>query len=424
MDGLGMKPVDGSVACLLVLLPVVGCAPLRLTEGVSYAADRYRVRDATALSVANRGHLRFNTALRSDLEDAIAATDLSEVKRQGIDALRRANALAIASASGEIDRMSGDGLAYLIQTYGLTEARAESAERREQVKRAFDVAARAAVKRDVATLSSAKDVREARRFLSSIHGKIEIAAGDRGKAARILLGAPLFIPASVGAQIADREAMQREVIADFKQVAEYRPAHREDVPGVAALEGADPTSLARWYAPVIVQQVDSGAGYPSSEDRIGRIQLTGTPDKIRVQVDISDPVVYWTRLEAKVGDRKYDQLVYVAWYPSRPALSANDPEAGRIDGVVVRITLDRHQRPAIYEFVRSCGCYHTLWVSEFVEVAARKQYGPPGKEQRFAVQRPFAGKELFFPDLYPGTMAHVRAARWCSFPRGIICSWV
>ena len=119
-------------------------------------------------------------------------------------------------------------------------------------------------------------------------------------------------------------------------------------------------------------------------------------------------IIYWAHTKAKVGNRKYDQLVYVAWYPSRPALSADDPEAGRIDGVVVRITLDRHKRPAIYEFVRSCGCYHTLWVSEFVEAAARKQFGPPAKDKRFAVQRPVAGKELFFPDLIGDDGAHPR----------------
>lgn len=403
-----MKPKTSLVASLLALLPAVGCAPARLTEGIGYAADRYRVRDAAALTVADRGHLRFNTALRSDLEDAIATDDLSGVKKQGAEVLQRANALAIASASGEIDRISSDGLDFLIKTYGLKEQQSDAADPRERVKSAYDAAAHAAVQHDLATLSSATDVDEARRFLSSIHGKIEVAAGDRGKAARILLGAPLFIPASIGAEAAEREAMQREMTVDFKRVTEYRPARMEDVPGAAELANADPGILAAWYAPVFLQQVDPDASYPASEDRIGRIYLTGRPDAIRVHVDIADPVVYWTRLEAKVGNRKYDQLVYVAWYPSRPALAKNDPEAGRIDGVVVRITLDRHSRPAIYEFVRSCGCYHALWVSEFIEAEARAQFGAPAENHRFAIQRDLPGKELFIPDLIPDDGARPR----------------
>ncbi len=403
-----MKRLFGAIASLLILIPAGGCAPLKLTEGVGYAADRYRVRDAGALTVSSSGHLRFNTALRSDLDDAIAANDVSALRKQGADVLQRANALAIASASGEIDRMSEDGLSFLIKTYALTRARSEAAKRKEHVKRAFEAAAREALERDLAKLNSSKDAWAARWFLSDIQWRIQTAVADRGKTGRILIAGPMFIPAAIGAAAAESEAMQREMIADFKQTAEYHPAQMEDVPDAAALAKADPATLARWYAPVFVQEVDADADYPPSEDRIGRVHLTGTPDKIQVNVDIAKPVVYWTLQQAKIGTRRYSQLVYVAWYPSRPALSPNDSEAGRIDGVVVRVTLDHHKRPAIYEFVRSCGCYHTLWVSEFVEAAAREQYGPPADGKRFAVQRAGIGRELFLPELIPDDGAHPR----------------
>jgi len=199
--------------------------------------------------------------------------------------------------------------------------------------------------------------------------------------------------------MADREATQRAVVADFEQIIEYRPAEMVEVPSAATLERADPASLARWFAPTFEQQTDPQADYPVTDDQIGRVFLDGTPDAIQVHIDIKDPVVYWAHQQAKVGKRRYDQLVYVAWYPSRPALTPNDAQAGRIDGVVVRITLDRHKRPAIYEFVRSCGCYHTLWVAEFVESAARRQFGAPSEGLSYAAQRPTTGRELFFPEL-------------------------
>jgi hypothetical protein len=119
-------------------------------------------------------------------------------------------------------------------------------------------------------------------------------------------------------------------------------------------------------------------------------------------------VVYWTHTQAKAHDQRYDQLVYVAWYPGRPELSPGDPQAGEIDGVVVRVTLDHHQRPAIYEFVRTCGCYHTLWVAEFVEQAARAEFGGPLPGMAYAVQKkPERSRELFMPALVGDSGARV-----------------
>lgn len=382
-----------------VLIIAGGCAPERLTEGVTYSAERGHVRDAGALCVAGKGHLRFDAALRSDLEDAIAATDLPTMTQRGADVLRRSNALAIKSVDSELDRMPAEELNSLIRTYGLASSSEDRSEEIDCVKSAYSDRAQSALENDLAEIDSASGLRAERRILSRILGRIEPSPGDRGKLGRVLLAAPLFVPASIGAEIADHEATQRAMVADFTHVIEYRPAETDDVGAATTLERADAAVLARWFAPVFEQQVDPNAEYPVSEDKIGRVYLTGAPNDIRVNIDIGDPVVYWTRQQAKVGERKYDQLIYVAWYPSRPALTPNDPAAGRIDGLVMRITLDRHERPAVYEFVRSCGCYHTLWVAEFVESAARQQFGPPPDGEEYAVQRETSGRDLFMPEL-------------------------
>jgi hypothetical protein len=366
---------------------------------VSYAAERGHVRDAGALCVAGKGYLRFDAALRSDLEDAIATTDLATMKQSGAEVLRRSNALAIESVDGELDRMPAEELDSLVRTYDLAAHAGDRSEEIDCVKSAYSEQSHAALNSDLTEIEAARDLRSERRILTRILDHIEPPPGERGKLSRVLLAAPLYVPASIGAEIADHEATQRAMVADFAQVIEYRPAEMDDVGSATTLEHADAARLSRWFAPIFEQQVDPNADYPASEDKIGRVYLTGAPDDIHVNIDIGDPVVYWTHQQAKIGRRKYDQLVYVAWYPGRPALTPNDPAAGRIDGLVLRITLDRHERPAVYEFVRSCGCYHTLWVAEFVESAARKQFGPPPEGEDYAVQRETSGRELFLPEL-------------------------
>ncbi len=397
-----MKRTVSLLVGSVLFLSLLGCGPpQRLTEGITYFAAKDQAADAASLRVGGHGELRFTVALRSDLDDALAEVDLDALREEGLDVLRRAHRLALETLDGEIDRMSPRGLAELVRTYRLDHAPADPARRRAFLKRAAAERARAAFERDEATLRSAATLAEARCFLRDIRARIEPPPGDRGKLGRILVAAPLFLPAAIGAEIADREATQRALVADFDQVIEYRPAEMPEVPSADGLAQASPQQLARWFAPVFAQQFDAEARYPQADDRIGRVYLTGRPGDIRVHIDVDDPVVYWTHGEARVGQRRYDQLIYVAWYPERPALTPNDPQAGHIDGIVVRITLDRHERPAIYEFVRSCGCFHTLWVAEFVEAEAREQFGPPIKGMRFAVQRDQPGRGLFIPELVP-----------------------
>jgi hypothetical protein len=400
------------VAVYSVLFPVflvaAGCAPGRYVEGVQFTADRYGVRGAETLCVAHRGHLRFDHALQSDLDDVLATGELEHLQADGARVLEDAHALAVEAVDAEIDRMPSAGLDELVRRYRLSSAPPDAEGRRAFLKETFAARSRTLLDRDVSRLRSAHDVRAATRFLRAVRRGIEPPPGDRGKVARVLLGAPLFLPAAIGAEVADARASERVLLADFEHVIKYEPPSKDAAPSAAMLKTAEPPSLAAWYAPTLVQQVAPEAEYAAEDDRIGQIYLTGAPGDVKVHVDTTTPVVYWAHRQAKVEDRRYDQLVYVAWYPRRPEMSANDPSAGHIDGVVIRITLDRHHRPAIYEFVRSCGCYHTLWVAEFVEAAAREEFGPPGEHQRYSVQRTDVGRELFLPALVRDDGAHPR----------------
>ena len=383
-----------------------GCAPARFVDGVRFTAQQYGTGSADTLAVNHRGYLRFNHALQSDLEDAIATNDLDVMRQRGAQVLLQAHDLAVQAVNSELDRLPSAGLDELVRRYNMNDAPSDAGARRAFLKEKFAARSHELLDVDLKRLQAAEDYREARRLLRSINRDVEPAAGDRGKAGRVLLGAPLFLPAIIGAEIADSEATERAVLANFDEVIRYEPVDKSAPPTAAQLESATAADLARWFAPVFVQQFNPNADYPQENDRFGRIVLAGSRDAIEVHVDTNEPVVYWTTQQTKVGDHRYDQLVYVAWYPSRPAMSDNDPSAGHIDGVVIRITLDRHHRPAIYEYVRSCGCYHTLWVAEFVEAAARTEFGAPHGKQRYAVQRPDGGRQLFLPSLVADDGAH------------------
>lgn len=372
-----------------------GCAPRCLSEGVHRAAIRYRVADASTTAIRKKNHLRFDASLRADLDDLLQM-EANPSREQAADLLRAANELAIRQGMGELDRLPPEGLRWLGAHYGGMPKDGESGAFREGLKERYRKETEQKLDAELKRLTEARNVR---RFLVETHRHLEPTPGDRGRTARALLAAPLFVPAVIGAEIADAEATQRTMVADFKQTLEYRPQGTVPREPAADLLSLDLSGLAARYAPIFVQQVDPGAAYDPRDDRIGRVSLDGRTDDIQVKVDTAHPVVYWAHTQARVESRRYDQLTYVAWYPNRPALSSGDVEAGKIDGVVVRITLDRHRRPAVYEFVRACGCYHTLWVAEFIEAAARSEFGGPTAKLQFAIQKNAKGRDLFLPAL-------------------------
>lgn len=398
-----MRILRGAACAILgaLVLAMAGCAPMRFVEGIQYTADRAGVGDAASFAVAGHGYLRFDHAALSELDDVLRIDKLDDLKAAGAHLLSAAHAIAVRTVDDEINRLPLEALDRLVRQYHVADMPTAPDAQRSALKARYARQAGALVAEDQQRLAALTTVSSAHRFLRRIRAAVAPPPGDRGKLSRALLGAPLYLPAAIGAEIADAEAANRAVTEDFARIAIYAPPGEAAPPSAAQLEQAEPAQLAEWFAPVFVQQVDPDAPYGAADDEIGRVWLSGEPGGITVHVDTRTPTVYWAHQEAKVGPRRYDQLVYVAWYPHRPAMSDNDASAGDIDGVVVRLTLDRHHRPAVYEFVRSCGCYHTLWVAEFVEAAARAQYGPPPAGQRFAVQRAQVKRELFMPELAP-----------------------
>ena len=94
-------------------------------------------------------------------------------------------------------------------------------------------------------------------------------------------------------------------------------------------------------------------------DRPGALRWTreGAPPR----VDAADLAVYampaWTRYEGHV----LLQLVYTLWFPERPPQSEGDILAGKLDGLVWRVTLAPDGEPLVFDSIHPCGCFHLFF---------------------------------------------------------------
>ncbi|MFO1284838.1 MAG: hypothetical protein U1F51_20695 [Burkholderiales bacterium] len=130
---------------------------------------------------------------------------------------------------------------------------------------------------------------------------------------------------------------------------------------------ADPAAVERLFAAYAPAWVIDEA---TPADRPGHVVLRadGRPDVDPASVVVTTRLA-WTRFDRTL----LPQLVYTIWFPDRPSQFPGDPLAGRLDGLVWRVTLDRDGAPLVFDTIHACGCYH--------------QFIPTGR----LVERPAAG---------------------------------
>lgn len=126
--------------------------------------------------------------------------------------------------------------------------------------------------------------------------------------------------------------------------------------------------LFQTFAPVWeVDTVDDG-------DRIGALALSerGMP-----RVDTSRPVVYRMSSHTRFRGRILLQLNYLAWFPARRAEHPLDIYAGRLDGLIWRVTLSATGEPLAYDSIHPCGCYYQIFPGPGYRVEQPKDGGEP-----------------------------------------------
>jgi hypothetical protein len=125
------------------------------------------------------------------------------------------------------------------------------------------------------------------------------------------------------------------------------------------------------FAPVF--EVESGGAF----DAIGALAWRG---ESLPSVDTARPVVYRRLAYTRYGTEVLPQLVYTAWFPERPHQSALDVLAGKLDGLVLRVTLSGDGSPLVFDSIHPCGCYHMFFPSALVRELPSPR---PGDEWSF-----------------------------------------
>jgi hypothetical protein len=132
--------------------------------------------------------------------------------------------------------------------------------------------------------------------------------------------------------------------------------------GIPELSRFDRTALLAAHAPVF--EIDVTGAY----DRPGTVTLDAED---RPAVDTSTATLYTRTAHALIGGQPHLQLVYAIYFTERPARGYFDPLAGRIDGVIWRVTLAADGTPLVYDSIHPCGCYHLFFPTQYATARQR-----------------------------------------------------
>ncbi len=146
---------------------------------------------------------------------------------------------------------------------------------------------------------------------------------------------------------------------------------KENPLGIPFISSTTLNELFNQYAPIL--EVDENGDF----DQVGEMKID---DNGQPYVDTSNPLIYtlpsYTRFEGKT----LLQLNYVFWFPGHPPQKNIDLYAGKIDGLIWRVTLDENLTPIIFDSVHNCGCYHQFYSTNSVKFKlndALKEDEPP-----------------------------------------------
>jgi hypothetical protein len=121
-----------------------------------------------------------------------------------------------------------------------------------------------------------------------------------------------------------------------------------DAFGLPRLTQDDVLEMAYLFAPVFTQ--DIFADY----DRFGRVQWKNHT----VTIESERPTVYYYLSYVFVEGMPAIQMNYTIWYSARMGENSPRIERGPLDGLTVRITMNRNGRPVMADTMNSCGCYY------------------------------------------------------------------
>lgn len=127
-------------------------------------------------------------------------------------------------------------------------------------------------------------------------------------------------------------------------------------------------ALLAHYAPVVSVATDDQANRPA---KVGL--SNGRP----VAAPLGAAAYSWLSWQY-FRDQPVLQLNYQFWFSERPRQAIMDPYAGRLDGLIWRVTLRADGRVLSYDSIHPCGCYHKVYpVDPSLIPVAPEQAGQP-----------------------------------------------
>lgn len=140
------------------------------------------------------------------------------------------------------------------------------------------------------------------------------------------------------------------------QVAALYARRQPDALGMARLSAPDQALLLRAYAPDLT--IETRSAY----DRMGALRWAGdAPAGQAPEVATGQLVMYQRIAYTRYEGQTLMQLVYSVWFPERPSAGGVDLLSGKLDSVVLRLTLAPDGTPWLYDSIHACGCYHLFF---------------------------------------------------------------
>ncbi len=187
---------------------------------------------------------------------------------------------------------------------------------------------------------------------------------------------------------------------DFAVAAEILARSARDPLGLPDLSEREFALLSSAYAPSF--EIEIAGDY----DRFGALRWRR--EAPLPAVEASELAVYRQPAYTIYEGRVLLQLVYTIWFPERPAEGAFDILAGKLDGLVWRVTLAPDGEPLVYDSIHPCGCYHMF----FPTPRARPTAAPDALEEWAFVPRSL-------PRARPGERPLVRLATRTHYIQGV-----
>lgn len=363
------------VSGLLATVVLGGCAsaPKDLAHGLPWTARHEKVSEASVQRLAHHPEIAVDAVSLKELELAAAGSDLGVERTRVLVLLDEAHERADLATRREIARLADAHVATLAKRHGFaadtdrdgllrawrTETDPLYAQLRADVTACVDDATLDTL---VATLEAdAEPSIKQTRYDPGIWGTFAGASRDAAD----------DLWAKEAATNLDHDFAAARSLSVARAAAAAPPPASLDVLG-ATREHWD--LLAAW-APRIVQETVDPSVHATSVDAIGRVRAA-SDQRIEIQPDA--PAVYAYARELPIAGQRHIQLVWTLWYPESVAQDDQDAEAGHLEGVTLRATLDPWtRRPILFETLDACGCFHRVYPTQSLDAAARSEHGRP-----------------------------------------------